>query len=106
MYKSAAGKFPGTGHCSVLGLVTPLYLRNPNLNLTVSLAVCGSFNDAFRKIMINELGRVLRKRSWPNLKYYPGGCLGYLRKTTNLFSQNSLSRGRDLNPGSPEKQEC
>jgi hypothetical protein len=42
------------------------------------------------------------KRSWPNLRYYPGIRLGGLRKTTKNLSQGSRSPGRDLNPGPPE----
>jgi hypothetical protein len=42
-----------------------------------------------------------RKRSWPNLRYYPGICLG-LRKTTKNLSQDSRTPGRDLNPGPPK----
>jgi hypothetical protein len=38
-----------------------------------------------------------RKRSWPDLKYYPGSCLVGLRKTTKNFSQDSQSLGRDVN---------
>jgi hypothetical protein len=40
-----------------------------------------------------------RKRSWPNLKYYPGISLEGLRKTTENLSQDNLSPGRDLNSG-------
>jgi hypothetical protein len=43
-----------------------------------------------------------RKRSWPNLRYYPGICLEGLRKATKNFSQDSRSPGRDLNSGPPE----
>jgi hypothetical protein len=43
-----------------------------------------------------------RKRSWPNLRYYPGICLEGLTKTTKNLSQHSRSPGRDLNPGPPE----
>jgi hypothetical protein len=43
-----------------------------------------------------------RKRSWPNLRYYPGICLEGLRKTTKNLSQDNRSPGRDLNPGPPE----
>jgi hypothetical protein len=32
-----------------------------------------------------------RKRSWPNLRYYPGICLEGLRKTTKNLSQDSRS---------------
>jgi hypothetical protein len=42
-----------------------------------------------------------RKQSWPNLRYYPGICLGGLRKTTKKFSQDSRSPGSDLNTGPP-----
>jgi hypothetical protein len=43
-----------------------------------------------------------RKRSWHNLKYYPGIRLEGRRKTTKTLSQDSWSPGRDLNPGPPE----
>jgi hypothetical protein len=43
-----------------------------------------------------------RKRSWPNLKYYPGICLEGTRKTTKSLSQDSQSPGPDLNPGPTE----
>jgi hypothetical protein len=43
-----------------------------------------------------------RKRTWPNLRYYPRMCLEGLRKTTKHLSQDSRSPGRDLNPGPPE----
>jgi hypothetical protein len=43
-----------------------------------------------------------RKRSWPNLRYYPNICLEGLRKTTKIPSQDSRFPGRDLNPGPPE----
>jgi hypothetical protein len=36
------------------------------------------------------------------LRYYPGIRLEGLRKTTEILSQDSLSRGRDLNLGPPE----
>jgi hypothetical protein len=42
------------------------------------------------------------KRSWPNLRYYPGICMEGLRKTTKPLSRDSRSPGRDLNPGPPE----
>jgi hypothetical protein len=42
------------------------------------------------------------KRSWPNLRRYPGICVEGLRKTTTNLSQDSRSPGRDLNPGPPE----
>jgi hypothetical protein len=38
---------------------------------------------------------------WPNLRYL-GICLEGLRKPTEVFSVDSRSRGRDLNPGLPE----
>jgi hypothetical protein len=44
------------------------------------------------------------KRSWPNLRYYPGICLEGLRKTTKILSQDSRHPGRDLNQGSPEEE--
>jgi hypothetical protein len=43
-----------------------------------------------------------RKRSWLNLRYYPGICVEGLRKTMKNLSQDSRSPGRDLNPGHPE----
>jgi hypothetical protein len=43
-----------------------------------------------------------RKRSCPNLTYYPGICLKRMRKITKNLSQNSRSPGRDLNLGPPE----
>jgi hypothetical protein len=36
------------------------------------------------------------------LRYYPGIRLEGLRKTTKILNQDSLSPGRDLNPGPPE----
>jgi hypothetical protein len=42
-----------------------------------------------------------RKRSWPNLRYYPEICLEGLRKPAEK-SQDSRFLGRDLNPGPPE----
>jgi hypothetical protein len=43
-----------------------------------------------------------RKRSWTNLRYYPGISLEGLRKTTNKPPLGSRSSGRDLNTGPPE----
>jgi hypothetical protein len=43
-----------------------------------------------------------RKRSWPNLRNYPGIRLEGLRKTTEHLSQDSRSPRRDLKPGHPE----
>jgi hypothetical protein len=43
-----------------------------------------------------------RKRSWPNIRYYPGNCLQGLRKTTKDLSHDSRSLVRDLNTGSPK----
>jgi hypothetical protein len=43
-----------------------------------------------------------RKRSWPNLRYYPNICLEDLRKSTKNLSQDSRYPGWDLNPGPPE----
>jgi hypothetical protein len=43
-----------------------------------------------------------RKRSRSHLRYYPGICLEGLRKITKILSQDSLSKGRDLNSGPPE----
>jgi hypothetical protein len=46
-----------------------------------------------------------RKRSWPNLIYYPGIYLQELRKPTKDLSQGNRSPGRDLNAG-PLKYEA
>jgi hypothetical protein len=46
-----------------------------------------------------------KKRSWPNLRYYPSICLEGLRKTTKNLSQDTRSPVRDLNPGPPEYEE-
>jgi hypothetical protein len=43
-----------------------------------------------------------RKRSWPNLRYYPGICPERLRKTTEILSNDSQSPSSDLNLGPPE----
>jgi hypothetical protein len=43
-----------------------------------------------------------RKRTRPNLKYYPGIRLEGLRKTTENLIHDSRCPGRDLNPGPPE----
>jgi hypothetical protein len=43
-----------------------------------------------------------RKRSWPNIRYYPGIFLEGLRKTTKNLSQDIQALGRDLNLGPPE----
>jgi hypothetical protein len=40
-----------------------------------------------------------RKRSWPDLRYYPGIFVEGLRKTTKNLSQESRSLSRDLNSG-------
>jgi hypothetical protein len=40
-----------------------------------------------------------RKRSWPNLRYFPSICLEGLRTTKNTVSQDSQSPGQDLNLG-------
>jgi hypothetical protein len=58
-------------------------------------------------MMINELERYGRKRSWPNLKYYPSMCLEGLRKTMKNLSQENQSLGCNLNPGPTDTlQEC
>jgi hypothetical protein len=44
-------------------------------------------------VMINWK-RFGRKRSWPNLRHYPGTCPEGLRKTTRNLSQDSRSLGR------------
>jgi hypothetical protein len=43
-----------------------------------------------------------RKRTWLNLRYYPGTDLEGLRKIMKTFSQDNRSPGRDLNPGPPK----
>jgi hypothetical protein len=43
-----------------------------------------------------------RKRSWPNLQYYPHIHLDRLRKTMRNVSKDGGSPGRDLNLGPPE----
>jgi hypothetical protein len=45
-----------------------------------------------------------RKRSWPDLRYYPGIRLEGPGKNHEKLWQDSRSPGRDLNPG-PGKQE-
>jgi hypothetical protein len=51
----------------------------------------------------NELKRKW-KRWWPNLCYYPGMCLGVLRKTTEKLSQDSQSPCWFFNAGRVEYQ--
>jgi hypothetical protein len=59
------------------------------------------------RMMNNELEGYRRKRSWPNLWYYPWICLDRLRKNTKNLSQDSRSPSRYLNPGPPNaKHEC
>jgi hypothetical protein len=43
-----------------------------------------------------------RKRSWPNLRLYPGIFLEGLRKTMKNLRQDIRSPSRDLSPGPPE----
>jgi hypothetical protein len=43
-----------------------------------------------------------KKRSWPNLRYYPGIRLKGLSKAMSNISHNSRFPGRVLNPRSPE----
>jgi hypothetical protein len=43
-----------------------------------------------------------RKRSWPNLRCYPGTLLERLSENHKKISQDSRSPARDLNLGSPE----
>jgi hypothetical protein len=43
-----------------------------------------------------------RKRSWPNLRYYPGICLEGLRENTENLSDNRRSLGPEMNSGSPK----
>jgi hypothetical protein len=61
------------------------------------------FNDAFiisdyiapnERMMVNWKG-CERKRLWPDLRYYPGICLGVLRKTTKNLGEDSQSLGRE-----------
>jgi hypothetical protein len=48
-----------------------------------------------------------RKRSWPNLRYYPYICLEGLKKTMKNLIQHSRSLSQDLSPGLPEYEvEC
>jgi hypothetical protein len=42
-----------------------------------------------------------RKRSWPNLRHYPGNCPEGLRKPSTTLSQDSRSSGRNFNPEPP-----
>jgi hypothetical protein len=44
--------------------------------------------------MMNWKGRE-RKRSWPNVRYYPGVCFKGLRKTTKNLSHYSRSPSLD-----------
>jgi hypothetical protein len=70
--------------------------------------VCCSFNNAFSATETNSVEwngdkwmmnwKRCWRRSWPNLRYYPGICLEGLRKTTNNLSRDSRSQDRDLNP--------
>jgi hypothetical protein len=46
--------------------------------------------------MNNELNGYERKRSWPNLRYYPGNFLEVLRKTLKNLSKDDRSPGRDV----------
>jgi hypothetical protein len=43
-----------------------------------------------------------RKRSCPNLSYYPGICLEGLGKITKKINQVNRSQGRDIKPRPPE----
>jgi hypothetical protein len=43
-----------------------------------------------------------KKRSWPNLIYYPGICLEGLRKARKILSQYSRSPDLDFKSGPPE----
>jgi hypothetical protein len=43
-----------------------------------------------------------RRRSWPNLRYYPVICLKGLRKTTKILTQDNRSPCRHLNLGLPK----
>jgi hypothetical protein len=42
-----------------------------------------------------------KKRSWPNLTYYPDICLEGLRKAVIILSQDNPYQGRDFNPEPP-----
>jgi hypothetical protein len=39
-----------------------------------------------------------KKRSWSNLRYYPGICLEELRKTMKILGQDIQYPAQDLNP--------
>jgi hypothetical protein len=43
-------------------------------------------------------------QSWPNLRYYPGIVLEWMRKTTKILSQDSRSLGRDLDSETPGRE--
>jgi hypothetical protein len=71
---------------------------------------CNLFNDDFSLIQNfcvwwkydkwkMNCKRFGRKRSWPNLKYYPGICLEGPRKSEKPLSQDSRFMSRDFNPG-------
>jgi hypothetical protein len=45
-----------------------------------------------------------RKRSWPNLRFYPDVFLDGLRKATNSLHPGCPSPGRHLNPGPFENE--
>jgi hypothetical protein len=55
------------------------------------LFICGLFNDSISSsdcISSNDIMNwkyCRRKRSWPNLRYYPGICLEGLKRTTRLL---------------------
>jgi hypothetical protein len=52
---------------------------------------------------MNELERCGRKRSWPNLRYYPDICLGKVMKTKNNLNQDSWCLDGDMNRSSSER---
>jgi hypothetical protein len=66
--------------------------------------ICGLFNDSLSSS--NGTAKMnnwaWRKRSWPNLRCYPGICLEVLRETTKNLSQDKRSPGRVLNSRPPE----
>jgi hypothetical protein len=53
-------------------------------------------------IVSNELERRRRKRSWPNLRYYPRICLKGLRKILNKVFNNIRCTCHDSNPTTTE----
>jgi hypothetical protein len=76
----------------------------------VYLFICGLFNGtasssdytASNDRMINELKAYGKKRSWPNLRWYPRIYLEALRKTTKNLTQHNRSPVWDFNTGIPK----